>query len=117
TAMDMGLRLLQTPSAADLDAAMTAVLRDLAALGLTSVHSMDTARALASLQRIRVQEPLTVRVTYNIPVADLGHAERMGVRSGWGDGWLRIWGVTAVLDGSLGSHSAAMLEGAATGRR
>ncbi|TMG24749.1 MAG: hypothetical protein E6H95_12545, partial [Chloroflexi bacterium] len=107
TAMDMVLRLLPTPSDADLDAAMTAVLRDLAALGLTSVHSMDTARALASLQRIRVQEPLPVRVTYNMPVADLPHAERMGVRSGWGDEGLRIWGVKAFLDGSLGSRTAA----------
>src|SRR6267143_2431883 len=116
TAMDMVLRLLPTPSDADLDAAMTAVLRDLAALGLTSVHSMDTARALASLQRIRVQEPLPVRVTYNIPVADLPHAERMGVRSGWGDEWLRIWGVKAFLDGSVGSRTAAMLDGSGTPR-
>jgi len=116
TAMDMVLRLLPTPSDADLDAAMTAVLRDLAALGLTSVHSMDTARALASLQRIRVQEPLPVRVTYNMPVADLPHAERMGVRSGWGDEGLRIWGVKAFLDGSLGSRTAEMLDGSGTVR-
>jgi predicted amidohydrolase YtcJ len=35
----------------------------------------------------------------------------LGVRSGWGDEWLRIWGVKAFLDGSLGSRTAEMLDG------
>ena len=55
-------------------------------------------------------------MTYNIPVADLAHAERIGVRSGWGDDWLRIWGVKAFLDGSLGSRTAEMLDGSGTSR-
>src|SRR2546430_5983507 len=109
--MDMVLRLLPAPSDADLDAAMGAVLHDLAALGLTSVHSMDTARTLGSLQRLRASGPLAVRVSYNLPLTDLAHAERMGVRSGWGDPWLRVWGVKAFLDGALGSRTAGMLDG------
>jgi predicted amidohydrolase YtcJ len=40
----------------------------------------------------------------------------MGVRSGWGDEWLRIWGVKAFLDGSLGSRTAEMLDGSGTSR-
>ena len=40
----------------------------------------------------------------------------MGVRSGWGDDWLRIWGVKAFLDGSLGSRTAEMLDGSGTAR-
>jgi hypothetical protein len=40
----------------------------------------------------------------------------MGVRSGWGDTWLRIWGVKAFLDGSLGSRTAEMLDGSGTTR-
>src|SRR5437870_1329405 len=47
TAMDMVLRLLPTPSDADLDAAMTAVLRDLAALGLTSPDLVDLVERCA----------------------------------------------------------------------
>src|SRR5207253_874475 len=101
---------------ADEDGAMAQVLSDLARLGLTSVHSMDSARGLGSLQRLRSRGPLPVRVTYNLPLADLPHAERMGVRSGWGDPWLRFWGVKAFLDGSLGSRTAEMLDGSGTAR-
>ena len=90
---------------------MAKALADLARVGLTSVHVMDTSRGLGSLQRLRERGPLPVRVTYNLPLADLPHAERMGVRSGWGDGWIRIWGVKAFLDGSLGSRTAEMLDG------
>jgi predicted amidohydrolase YtcJ len=35
----------------------------------------------------------------------------MGIRSGWGNELLRIWGVKAFLDGSLGSRTAEMLDG------
>jgi predicted amidohydrolase YtcJ len=116
TAMDIVWRHVPRPGEAELDAAMSTVLADLAGLGLTGVHSMDTARGLGSLQRLRGRGPLPVRVTYNLPLADLAHAERMGVRSGWGDGWLRLWGVKAFLDGSLGSRTAEMLDGSGTAR-
>jgi hypothetical protein len=91
-------------------------LASLSRLGLTSVQSMDSSVGFGSLQRIRARGRLPVRVTYNIPVADLPHAERIGVRSGWGDDWLRIWGVKAFLDGSLGSRTAEMLNGSGTSR-
>jgi predicted amidohydrolase YtcJ len=77
---------------------------------------MDSARCLAALQRLCARAQLPVRVTYNLPLADLPHAERIGVRSGWGDSWLRIWGVKAFLDGSLGSRTAEMLDGSGTAR-
>ena len=101
---------------ADFDAAMIKALAGLAELGVTSVQAMDTARGFASLQRLHSAGRLPIRVTYNLPLADLHHAERLGVRSGWGDGWLRIWGVKAFLDGSLGSRTAEMLDGSGTSR-
>jgi len=101
---------------ADLDRAMERALAALARLGLTSVHSMDSARGFASLQRLQAKDRLPLRVTYNVPLADLHHAERMGVRSGWGDAWLRFWGVKAFLDGSLGSRTAEMIDGSGTAR-
>ena len=113
-AMALVARFLPGPSDADFDAGLALVLGDLARLGLTAVHSMDTARCLAALQRLGAHGPLPVRVTYNLPLADLAHAERLGVRSGWGDQWLRVWGVKAFLDGSLGSRTAEMLDGSGT---
>ncbi|GAC1671371.1 MAG: amidohydrolase [Candidatus Dormibacteraceae bacterium] len=116
TAMHLVADLVPLPTEADLDGAMAKVLTDLAALGLTAVHSMDSARGFGSWQRLRMQGSLPIRITYNLPVKDLPHAERMGVRSGWGDEWLRIWGVKAFLDGSLGSRTAEMLDGSGTSR-
>jgi predicted amidohydrolase YtcJ len=116
TAIHPVSRLMPEPKDADLDRAMARALNALARLGLTAVHSMDSSSGFASLQRIHARGRLPIRVTYNLPLADLAHAERMGVRSGWGDEWLRIWGVKAFLDGSLGSRTAEMLDGSGTAR-
>jgi predicted amidohydrolase YtcJ len=116
TAMDVVAGILPRAEGAELDAGMARALTDLAGMGVTSVHSMDSARGFGSLQRLQSQGLLNVRVTYNLPLADLHHAERMGVRSGWGGPWLRIWGVKAFLDGSLGSRTAEMLNGSGTAR-
>jgi len=116
TAMQAMSGIVPRATDADLDAAMAQALAGLAAMGITSVHSMDTARGFAALQRLHTKDRLKVRVTYNLPLADLHHAERLGVRSGWGDEWLRIWGVKAFLDGSLGSRTAEMLDGSGTAR-
>ena len=115
-AMDTVARVEPRPTDADLDRGMARALAALARLGLTGVHSMDSARGFASLQRLHARGKLPLRVTYNLPLADLRHAERMGVRSGWGDAWLRFWGVKAFLDGSLGSRTAEMLDGSGTSR-
>ena len=116
TAMQMVSGIVPPRAEAELDGAMARTLGALARLGLTSVHSMDSARTFGSLQRLRGRGRLPLRVTYNLPLADLPHAERLGVRSGWGDEWLRIWGVKAFLDGSLGSRTAEMLDGSGTAR-
>jgi predicted amidohydrolase YtcJ len=116
TAMQLVSRVVPRGDDQQLDGAMARALASLAKFGLTSVHSMDTARGLGSLQRLHAKGRLRTRVTYNLPVADLPHAERMGIRSGWGDSWLRIWGVKAFLDGSLGSRTAEMLDGSGTAR-
>jgi predicted amidohydrolase YtcJ len=116
TAIFAASDLIPRPRAADLDRAMARALAGLARLGLTAVHSMDGAAGFASLQRLHGKGRLPIRVTYNLPLADLKHAERIGVRSGWGDEWLRIWGVKAFLDGSLGSRTAEMLDGSGTAR-
>ena len=116
SAMQLVASVLPAPNDAEMDAAMGQALTELAQLGVTGVHSMDGARGLGSLQRLRARGRLPVRVTFNLPFADLPYAERMGVRSGWGDPWLRIWGVKAFLDGSLGSRTAEMLDGSGTTR-
>ena len=104
-------RLVPEPSDAAFDRGMLGALRALAAKGITSAHTMDTPRAFRSFQRLHGAGRLPLRVTWNFPAAELAAAERIGIRSGWGDETLRIWGVKAFLDGSLGSRTAEMLDG------
>src|SRR5712692_3402509 len=116
TAMHIVAAIVPSATNSDFDAAMARALAALSRFGLTSAHSMDTARGFGAFQRLHARGKLPLRITYNLPLADLHHAERMGVRSGWGDPWLRIWGVKAFLDGSLGSRTAEMLDGSGTAR-
>jgi predicted amidohydrolase YtcJ len=53
---------------------------------------------------------LRLRVLKSIPLEDLSHAIALGLRSGFGDDWLRVGGVKAFMDGALGLHTAAMFE-------
>jgi len=116
TAMQLVAAIVPSATDTGFDAAMARALAALSRFGLTSVHSMDTARGFGSFQRLHARAKLPLRISYNLPLADLRHAERIGVRSGWGDPWLRIWGVKAFLDGSLGSRTAEMLDGSGTVR-
>lgn len=111
-ALDLVRRVVPVPGEAEFDAALAGVLRDLVRLGLTQVHTMDGPDLFAALQRLHRGGGLPLRVTWNLPMHDLTHAERLGIRSGMGDDRLRIWGVKAFLDGSLGSRTAEMLGGA-----
>jgi len=104
-------RLVPEPTDAAFDKGMLGALRALAAKGITSVHTMDTPRAFRSFQRLHAAGRLPLRVTWNFPASELAAAERIGIRSCWGDETLRIWGVKAFLDGSLGSRTAEMLDG------
>lgn len=110
-AIELVRRILPEPPDEVRDRALLRALRRLAGSGLTSVSSMDQAPILRSLQRLREAGHLPVRVTYNLPVADLERAVELGVRSGLGDDRLRIWGVKAFLDGALGSGTALMSGG------
>jgi predicted amidohydrolase YtcJ len=110
-ASSLAQRAVTVPSEADFSADLAAVLRDLARLGLTTVHTMDSARLFAVLQRLHDAGRLPMRVVWNFPHGELGAALALGIRSGYGDDRLRVWGMKGFLDGSLGSRTAEMLDG------
>lgn len=110
-AMALVEKAVPQPGEGELDNAMRATLADLIRNGITSVHSMDQVEHFASLQRLHRTGELPLRVSYNIPVRELEAVERLRLQSGLGDAWLRIWGIKAFLDGSLGSRTAHMLDG------
>ncbi len=77
--------------------------------GLTGVHDFDGRTCFGALQSLHQAGKLAFRVIKNIPVRYLDHAIGVGLRTGFGDQWLRIGGVKMFADGALGPRTAAML--------
>lgn len=78
--------------------------------GLTGIHDCEGAAALRVFQEMAQAGELTLRVLAHIPADSLDAAIELGLRDGLGNEWLRLAGIKAFADGSLGSRSAWMLE-------
>jgi hypothetical protein len=108
--------MLPRPDQTEYQRLLAAVLSELSRLGLCTVHTMDPSETLFALQRLREDDSLPLRVVVNLPVDKLGAAQQLGIRTGWGDARLRVWGIKAFVDGSLGSRTAEMLDGSGVAR-
>lgn len=98
------------PSGEELAAAINRAQHNLWQMGITGVHDFDGRACFDALQRLQQQGQLRLRVVKNIPVDDLPHAAAFGVRTGFGNDFLRVGAVKAFADGALGPHTAAMLQ-------
>lgn len=79
-------------------------------MGLTGVHDFDRRDCFMALQSLHAQGKLKLRITKNIPVELVNQANELGLRTGFGDDFLRIGSVKAFMDGALGPHTAAMFQ-------
>ncbi len=79
-------------------------------MGLTGVHDFDRRDCFMALQQLHADGKLKLRVTKNIPVDLLDQAYELGLRTGFGDDWLRIGSVKVFMDGALGPRTAAMFQ-------
>lgn len=91
---------------AALDAAMTYV----ASNGVTSVHHMGTWEDLAVFDRAHERGDLRTRIYAAVQIQTWERLRDAVRERGRGDDWLRIGALKGFVDGSLGSHTAAMLE-------
>ena len=98
------------PTEAQLDAALQAAMRYVAARGVTSVHNMGTWEDLATFERARAAGTMITRVYAVVPLASWERLRDTVAARGHGDAWVRIGGLKGFVDGSLGSHTAAFLE-------
>jgi len=89
-----------------LDSAMTYV----AERGVTSVDHMGGWGDLAVFERAHQLGALRTRISAAVPLATWARLLDTIAARGHGDAWLRIGGLKGFVDGSLGSHTAAMLE-------
>lgn len=78
--------------------------------GLTGVHDFDDPQVLRALQLLRERGELRMRVLKQINRPYLQAAIQSGLRSGFGDDWLRIGNLKMFADGALGPRTAHMVE-------
>ncbi|HEX6537035.1 MAG TPA: amidohydrolase, partial [Gemmatimonadaceae bacterium] len=97
------------PSPEMADRALDAAMRYVNAQGVTSVHNMGSWSDLAVFERARRAGRLTTRVYAAVPLATWERLRDTVAARGHGDEWVRIGGLKGFVDGSLGSHTAAML--------
>jgi predicted amidohydrolase YtcJ len=88
------------------DAAMSYV----AGNGVTSVHNMGTFDDLAAFERALKAGRMKTRIYAVVPLASWAQLRDTVQARGHGDLWLHIGGLKGFVDGSLGSHTAAMLQ-------
>jgi len=80
--------------------------------GITAVHDKDGwVGAPEIFQRLRNHSGLTLRVWESLPHKKLPELESLGIRSRFGDDFLRLGYLKVFMDGTLGSQTAWMLDG------
>ncbi|HEY0601426.1 MAG TPA: amidohydrolase [Herpetosiphonaceae bacterium] len=108
-ANDLIYSVVPEPSLAENVQALRRIIRACNQRGLTSLHMPEGSSTLAALQVLYGAGQLDARCLYHLPYRQLDDYIALGVRSGFGDEWLRIGGVKIFSDGSLGSCTCHML--------
>jgi predicted amidohydrolase YtcJ len=103
------------PTERQLDSHLDAAMRYVAANGVTTVHDMfdNVADGWAGLETYRRAAARGELMTRIYAVTPLGQWQMLVAdieRHGRGNEWLKTGAVKGFMDGSLGSHTAAMLE-------
>jgi predicted amidohydrolase YtcJ len=91
------------------DRALAAAMRFVAEQGVTSVVNMGTWHDLTVFERAHRAGRLRTRIYGVVPLATWQQLRDTVAAHGRGDEWLHIGGLKGFVDGSLGSHTAAML--------
>jgi predicted amidohydrolase YtcJ len=107
---------IAAPSREELLAIVAGTQPALHRLGITAIHDQrikdasEGAAMLATFTHLRQAQALHLRVNCNIAAHQLPALAALGLRSGFGDDYLRLGHVKVFADGSLGSRTAWMLE-------
>lgn len=109
TAMGLVSERIPKPDPDELAALMATAQQKALAAGLTGLHDFDGPDCLQALQILRERGDLALRVTKQINCEWIDHALLSGLRSGFGDDWLRLGAQKIFADGALGPRTALML--------
>jgi len=109
-AMRLLSNAIPVPTISQVVEAIRTVQPKLWQMGLTGLHDFDQARCFAALQILKAGGALRLRVVKGIPLEGLSYAVKLGLRTGFGDDFLRIGSIKAFADGALGPCTAAMFQ-------
>lgn len=110
TAMQLVGDVVPENTMRDIEQAIESAQPILWKMGITGIHDFDRRDSFMALQSLRAQGKLKLRVNKNIPVESVNEANKLGLRSGFGDEWLWLGSVKVFMDGALGPHTAAMFQ-------
>ena len=80
--------------------------------GVTAIHDKDGGLGVLPIwHQLRAGRSLTIRVWQSLPHEQLEELEALGIRSGFGDAFIRVGYVKAFMDGTLSSGTARLLDG------
>ena len=109
-AMALVDRAVPAPPMAAADRALDTAMMHVASYGVTSVHNMGTWRDVAVFERARAAGRLRTRIYAVTPLQEWQRLRDTVMARGRGDDYLRLGGLKGFVDGSLGSHTAAMYD-------
>lgn len=92
------------------DRALQMAMDFVASKGVTSIHNMGTWEDLATFRKAQKNKALRTRIYANVPLSTWNKLDKEVKKSGRGGDWVKIGGLKGFVDGSLGSHTAAMME-------
>ena len=103
-------RVIPGQTEAERDEALKASLAEAARVGVTSIQDITPWEDYEAYKRARNAGRLTVRVYARTPMSQWKRQADAVARQGAGDDWLRLGGLKAFMDGSLGSTTALFFE-------
>ncbi len=109
-AMSVIDRAVPPASAEMTDRALRAAMQYVNAQGVVAVQHMGGWGDLAAFERAHAAGALTTRIYAAVPLSSWKRLADTVRSRGFGDAWVRIGGLKGFVDGSIGSHTAAMLE-------
>ncbi len=112
--LEAAMKLVQEkvpkPTSEELADMMAAAQEEALKCGITMIHDFDEPSSLAALQILRERGRLSLRVLKHINQPWLDAAIESGIRTGFGDDWIRMGALKLFADGALGPKTALMFE-------
>jgi len=109
-AMDLVARLIPEDTMDDLLDATRLALEEARRNGVTGIHDMASPADLRAYQQLHKNDELTTRIYAILPFPRWEHLAEAGIQAPFGNDFVRVGGLKAMADGSLGSSTALFFD-------